>query len=217
MGTDITMIAEVRGNGKWEMVTEKVFKNPWYDPKSEYFKNQSKFTNVPFDIRNYNVFAMLANIRNENDINPISELKGFPEDLSKESKEHFFSSYGSYLTLKELLDYDWKQKCSSSGYVSQEEYARTLYKGKHPTSWCGDVMGGLTVKISEEEMRKIIEGKYPNDFNPRKAYYTKCTFPAETYAEKAGFFYKQTIPTLKKLIPENGTEEDVRIVFEFDC
>ena len=248
MGTDIHMAAEVRKNGKWTLVRDKVFKNSWYepDPSKQRDYNRNEFTNIPYDERNYNLFAMLADVRNGygfagcvtgQRINPISAPKGYPEDLSDELKrdidpdiyhsDEYRQCMGSedrpylsdehsasYLTLQELLDYDWDQGHKTIGYLTQSEYASSIYKGKHPESWCGGVGGGNVVKVSEQEMIDIIEGRYR--VNPDKEYYTQCVFPSRTYKEKAGSFYTDTIPALKKLIPEGGTPSDVRIVFDFD-
>ncbi len=245
MGTDIHMAAEVRKNGKWELVRAKVFKNDWYEPnpaKQNKF-NREKFTNIPYDDRNYNLFAMLADVRNGygfagcitgQHINPISAPKGYPEDLSDELRadverdiystdEYSWSDdrpylsndhSGSWLTLKELLDYNWEQVHKTIGYLSKSEYEESIYKGKHPEAWCGGIGGGNTVIVSEQEMIDIIEGRYP--VKSYQEYYTQCAFPGRTYKEKAGKFYTETIPALKKLIPEGGTAEDVRIVFDFD-
>ena len=245
MGTDIHMAAEVRENGKWRLVTECVF--PHYD----YFKSDTEKgkwelrisderTFRPYDDRNYDLFAMLADVRNGTGfagcitgehINPISEPKGYPEDmcdaLKSDIDEHLWDSKeygkrphlsnehsGSYLTLKELLEYDWQQTHRTIGFLSQKGYAESIYRGKRPETWCGDIGGGRVKKVSEEDMKRIIEGTYPVD--PEKEYYVQCVFPGQTYAEKAGEFYELTIPALKALIPEGGTEEDVRIVFDFD-
>ena len=247
MGTDIHMAAEVRKNGKWQLVTEGVF--PYY--KHKYDEKKNKWENVlseeksfrPYTDRNYDLFAMLANVRNGfgfagcvtgDHINPISGPKGYPEDMCDELKSdleehdddwwdseeygerpHLSNEHtGSYLTLKELLEYDWQQVHHSIGFLSQKEYAESIYRGEHPKSWCGGIGGGRVVKVSEEDMKRIIEGTYPVD--PEKEYYVQCVFPGQTYAEKAGEFYELTIPALKTLIPEGGTEEDVRIVFDFD-
>ena len=238
MGTDIHMAAEVRKNGKWQLVTECVF--PHYEYKYNKEKGEwdceisDRKTFDPYSDRNYDLFAMLADVRNDGDINPISEPKGYPEDMCDELKSDVglherdwqsWEEYGrrphlsdehssSYLTLKELLEYDWTQEHCSEGYVSQEEYASSIYRGEHPSSWCGGVSGKGIVHVSEEDMKKIIEGTYP--IKPDEKYYAFCTFPPRTYAEKAGEFYDLTIPTLKTLIPEGGTEEDVRLVFDFD-
>ena len=58
MGTDIHMACEVRRNGKWELVRDKVFKNHWYDPDSNYSWAQEQYTYIPYDDRCYNLFAI---------------------------------------------------------------------------------------------------------------------------------------------------------------
>ncbi len=248
MGTDIHMAAEVRKNGKWELVTDKVFKNPWYQPdvSKQHDWSKDEFTSIPYDGRNYNLFAMLADVRNGygfagcitgERLNPISEPKGYPEDMCQELQDdlnpavynqegyyddpayyerpHLSNEHtGSYLTLKELLDYDWNQGHQTIGVLSQGAYARSIYKGKYPESWCGGVGGADIVMVSEQEMINIIEGKVP--VSEDKQYYTRCVFPSRPYKDKAGSFYTETIPALQKLIPEGGTAEDVRIVFDFD-
>lgn len=65
--------------------------------------------------RNYLLFAILANVRNDYNIQPISQPKGLPEDVSPEVKNQSDEENGdahtrSWLTLKELLEYDWQQE-----------------------------------------------------------------------------------------------------------
>lgn len=64
MGTDINMIAEVRRNGVWELSTAKVFKNPLYDPASDEKWSMKKYMSRPDNGRNYDLFAILAGVRN---------------------------------------------------------------------------------------------------------------------------------------------------------
>lgn len=247
MGTDIHMAAEVRKNGKWRLVTECIFPHYNFNYNKEKGEWESKISDkktfCPYSNRNYDLFAMLANVRNGfgfagyvtgERINPISKPKGYPEDMCDELKSdlgthdsdwwdseeynkrpHLSNEHsGSYLTLKELLAYDWTQEHRSKGYLSQKEYESSIYRGKHPNSWSADVSGKGVVHVSEKNMRRIIKGIYPA--KPDERYYVFCTFPSESYAKKAGEFYDLTIPALKTLIPEGGTEEDVRIVFDFD-
>ncbi len=68
MGTDITMYAEKRVNGKWEKIGY-VFKNDWEDD----------YTDHPYEGKNYDLFAVLANVTNYNNFNPISKQKDFPK------------------------------------------------------------------------------------------------------------------------------------------
>lgn len=236
MGTDIHMACEVRHDGKWELVTDKVFKNSWYRPDSEYSWAQEEYTNVPYDSRNYNLFAILADVRNGRGFagvktgevfNPISTPKGYPADMCDELKGdidyyNFDGGAGilsnehsaSWLTLKELLDYDWNQMHRDCGYVHENQYRDFIMKGNHPESWSGGVGGSSVVHISEDEMVNLIQGRYPREDG--KQYYTSCYFKAETYKDASGGFYDDVIPVLQSLIPDGGTAEDVRLVFDFD-
>lgn len=217
MGTDIYMLAERRTKGKWHLVTGDVFMSP-YDKWAR--------TDIPYSERNYDTFAILADVRNGigfagcltgECFNPISEPKGLPVDADPKTLERLFpEGYAhSYLSLKELKEYDWNQRHKTHGCVSEEEYADTIAKGLHPTQWCSSVIGGDTEVISERDMKKLIKGKLERKEGVK--YYCECWFPAMTYADASGSFYYRTIPALEELIPEGGSEEDVRIIFNFDC
>lgn len=236
MGTDIHMACEVRRNGKWGLVTDRVFKNPWYRPDSESSWAKEEYTNVPYDCRNYNLFAILADVRNGRGFagcktgetfNPISTPKGYPEDMCDELKGDinyydyderagFLSNEhsASWLTLKELLDYDWNQIHRSYGCVHENQYRDFVMKGEHPECWSGGIGGSSMIHLSEDEMVDLIQGRYTREED--KQYYTECYFVPETYKDKAGGFYDDVIPVLQRLIPDGGTTEDVRLVFDFD-
>lgn len=242
MGIDIHMGVEVRRNGAWKLIKEEVFKNYWYDPNSnmEYFRNMKPFTNIPYSNRNYDLFAILADVRNGTGFagvktgepfNFISEPKGYPDDISKELRHDIEGEYNedgyddsiphlsnehsaSWLTLKELTDFDWTQIHRGYGCIDEKTYREYVMKDIHPNSYCGDVGGGGVIKINETEMVDLINGKYPRQSD--KKYYTYCYFSPETYKECAGGFYEDVIPVLVSLIPEGGADEDVRIVFDFD-
>ena len=225
MGTDINMIAEVRRNGVWELSTAKVFKNPYYDPASDKKLAIEEYMSKPDDSRNYNLFAILAGVRNGEGFagcrigerfNPISELKGYPDDMSKNNV--LFGDeygYGSWLTLRELHEYDWEQLHRKYGYVDETTYRDYIMKGEQPNSYSGDIWGRNIVKLTEPEMVDLINDEYPRDESKR--YYTACYFAPITYRECADWFYDETMEGLRRLIPDGGTEDDVRIVFEFDC
>lgn len=209
MGTDIRMYCEVRRNGKWKTNHKKIF--PLYDEMIE----------EPYAYCNYNLFAILADVRNGygfagcktgDAFNPIDEWKGLPEDVTKYTKEHLFSGgYGeSYYTLTELEQYDWQQHHKSYGLVEYDEYANTVAKGKMPSSWCGGVGGPNVEVISDSQFP--LKGKKKNT-----KYYVEGYLPSETYAEAVGSFYNTTMPLLHTLVPKDGTTDDVRIIFNFDC
>ena len=236
MGTDIHMACEVRRNGKWELVTDKVFKNSWYRLDSEYSWEQEEYTNVPYDNRCYNLFAILADVRNGSGFagckigeyfNPISTPKGYPEDMCDELKGDInYYDYdertgllsnehsASWLTLKELLEYDWNQMHRNYGYVSENAYRDFIMKGEHPDSWYGGISGRDIIHLSEEEMVDLIRGQYPREEG--KQYYTACYFKPLTYKDSSSGFYDDVIPVLQTLVPDGGTNEDVRLVFDFD-
>lgn len=109
MGCDIHSFAEKRNKetGKWEKVTNHFSLDDF--SKSYYKKDKGDH---PFDWRNYSMFAFLADVRNYDCCEPISEPKGLPKDVSDEVKnEHndwdCDAHSASFLTLKELTDFDY--------------------------------------------------------------------------------------------------------------
>lgn len=124
MGVDITSFAEVRTGGKWIKVEDKIF--PEYD----------RMSSEPFGHRSYTIFGFLADVRNYSASPVICPPRGLPNDseyLNSPSPYYGYeinpltgkpiplseretvgsNVYGwssSYLTLKELLDYDYDQQ-----------------------------------------------------------------------------------------------------------
>ncbi len=109
MGADIHCFAEVKKYGKWEINTE---------------------IDEPFGNRNYGVFGFLADVRNYCCIPRIAELKGLPNDseylnskgrwdktrrLEIENDVDYHSC--SYLTLKELIDFDYTKTFENLRYT----------------------------------------------------------------------------------------------------
>ena len=101
MSCDIYAFAEVKKNNKWEKIEDKIF--PTY---------QGEKTDEPFSVRSYSLFGFLANVRNYSCCPVIAKPKGLPEDseyLNSIGGENWVSDGGnaSYLTLKELLKFDY--------------------------------------------------------------------------------------------------------------
>lgn len=125
MGCDIHLYVEVKKNGKWKSADE------WKKDEDGYVSTVDPI----YRGRNYDLFAVLANVRNGygfagrptgEGFNPISHPKGTPKDVSDEvrSKIEDMDSDGhshSWLTVKELLDFDWAQK--TMAYGSSDTYA----------------------------------------------------------------------------------------------
>lgn len=124
MGCDIHTFAEVMMQGKWQKIEEDVF------PEYADIKTSS-----PFNWRSYSMFAFLAGVRNYDHCVPISDPKGLPEDseylnsyiMPYKDKEYspnsaipmktvlkniyqnpYYHSL-SYLTLEELLSFDYEK------------------------------------------------------------------------------------------------------------
>ena len=96
-------------------VLPAVFDNP-YHRVEDYVLNlddfNAPFTNQPFRQRNYVLFSLLADVRNDGSIDPFDEPRGVPDDVSSAGYT-FMHSYGvdghshTWYTLQELLDVDW--------------------------------------------------------------------------------------------------------------
>lgn len=153
MGCDIHMRAEVREASEWRPVGA-VFDSGWREDK----------TAEPWDGRNYDLFAILADVRNGHGFagiptgdgfNPIAEPRGIPEDAAPESRE-FLESYDvdghshSWHTLADLLAYDWEQVTRRCGVIPAEEYERRQKSGESPEAWSGGISGRGIVTFSEE-------------------------------------------------------------------
>ncbi|MFA5307303.1 MAG: hypothetical protein WC365_07690 [Candidatus Babeliales bacterium] len=89
MGDDIKGYLEIN-DGLWQTVEE-----------------------IPDD-RHYDLFGLLAGVRNYVNANSISEPKGVPDTMGKKTEmsieKYDMVGYGySYLTITEIDDYDWNQ------------------------------------------------------------------------------------------------------------
>ncbi len=219
MGCDIHLYVERREGGKW--VKCEGFVSDYYKEGDPYFGTK-EFSNTdePYGGRNYDLFAMLADVRNGygfagcdtgDGFKPIAAPRGLPKDVSlgvaakAEGWEGDGHSY-SWLTLAELQAYDFKgQKTKHRGVVSATEF-KEFERDGHPSSW-GAMVSGPGVKIhSPEEMRKLIseDGATDKDY---------CAIEwEESYYASAGNFVTKVMPQLA----ERGNPEDVRIVFWFD-
>lgn len=232
MGCDIHIYAEVYvGDGKW-VKQGAIFVNPYYDfakPETEF--NVPKI-DEPYCGRNYDLFAILADVRNGRGFagcvtgmgfTPIAMPKGLPIDVSDEIKK-MSDDYGqdghshSFFTVKELLEYDWSEKTEHFGVVNPLEFKEYQTYGR-PESYCGMVDGRNIRHVSNQMMANIIEGKTNEELatfemkidGEKITFYTTVKW-YEFYNESAERFVTHTIPALQEL----GHPDNVRIVFFFD-
>jgi hypothetical protein len=203
-------------SGEYLKTVKHPYELTWYAPQV--------FEGWLYDNRNYDVFAILADVRNGHGFagvetgegfNSISSGRGVPDDVSEDVEEKlgYDSHYHSvtYVTLRELVDYDWNQTTTHYGVVSESEFRVWQEKGK-PSSWSGGVSGGMVVHLTNEEMDALINGEYTREEG--KTYYTRVSWE-ETYAESASDFYPRCVEELKKLSDRTDLS-DVRIVMGFD-
>lgn len=159
MGCDIHLHVEKQNPlGEWEHVPDPEGAD-WADPRRWYHG------------RNYNLFAILADVRNGHGFagvrtgdgfNPIDNPRGLPDDVSadvrKMSDDWDTDGHShSWLTVGEVLAYDWDQTSRLTGLFVDTDNGRYAGGGKAAAiqdyadryhelppwvgEWCADVSG----------------------------------------------------------------------------
>ncbi len=199
MGTDIACYAEVRDGGAWRLA-EPLAPNPeWHE---DFPEEAPRMAPQPlFTTRNYDLFAILADVRNpmraEAPFAVIAEPRGFPEDAAAELQAYFDSEGddaqdAGWLLVREIVDFDWTQTIQRRGMVDKR--AAHLFPpgqvGFPAEAW----PAGLPMAVSELK-RGGVEVAW-----------------RETYREAIGSaFFEATLPKLASY----GPADAVRIVFWF--
>lgn len=228
MGCDIHFFVERRVDGKWKTADE--WQRGKYDATRIVPRGDGYYGN-----RNYDLFAILANVRNGRGFAgiktgegfvPMSEPRGIPDDACPEYRA-YAESWGddghshSYLTVAEIMAYDWTQATKKQGWVTRKQYARYKINGA-PDSWSGGVMGGSVKHVSNEEMEALDVDINTGKYNPLAQFYASDdAFITSIYTsvswgipyyEAGAEFLGCTLPRLWRL----GAPDDVRCVFFFD-
>ncbi len=134
MGCDIHLYVEMRNkeSKKWESLDHTKY--------DKYFDEYG--VDHVYDDRDYKVFSILANVRNYDNIEPISDPRGVPFDTCELIRKEYDAYYeydmhsASYVTLKELNDYKQSHsKIKNYGMITPKQY-EDLQNGILPTSWC---------------------------------------------------------------------------------
>lgn len=223
MGCDIHIYAEVLKDGHWQKVG-KVFDDPYHrqdqpvgEPDEDGYVINDPKTDEPYEGRNYHLFALLANVRNNGGVTSISEPRGLPADVSDEvkAKRDDWGEDGhshSWFSLTELESFDWKGgEHFYSGWVTPHEYLNWKKTGR-PKSWCASVGGGGVKHVSNDKLDLLIASEQVStDAGPFADTYTRVSW-IETSAGSAGEQWFETMKNLKKL----GPPDKVRVVFWFD-
>lgn len=121
MGCDMSLMVEKKVDGRWIKYEQGGF------------NGSGRNANTPFDWRCYAIFSFLADVRQRDDITPISSPKGLPNDseyLNEDLSNPYSLDYGyistgtcytkgdeiekdidhhsfSFLTIRELMDFDY--------------------------------------------------------------------------------------------------------------
>jgi len=163
MGCDIHLYVEKRDeNGKW------VSADTWTpdDWAAKEGKDQFvvSFENRFYVDRNYDLFAILADVRNGygfagidtgDGFIPIADPRGLPFDvtLAVHAEGDAWDCDGhshSYFTVAELKAYNWNQTTKHRGVVDPWNFELWRRNGK-PNTWSGDVSGQLVIKVTNDE------------------------------------------------------------------
>jgi len=204
MGTNIAIFTENRRGGKWRPADPLVKSKLYVGEEPVVHRKQ------PYSGRNYELFAILAGVRNRYDIKPIALPKGLPQDLSREIRQEANKwlrdeRICSYLTLAELQAYDWHgQTFLRHVSLGADEYEQYMRTGRAET-W--NVYGGLKGMITNMEMFELVRSGQAGRER------TTVSWP-EHYAEPAKDFIEAVLPKLEALA--KGDADSVRIVFSFD-
>jgi hypothetical protein len=91
-----------------------------------------------------------------------------PRELSNAELAEELFIFGEHsqgwITLAELLDYDWDYEVTHYGVVGAQEFRRCYESGfeLEPRSWCGDISGANVVKLDANEANRLIRaGEFP--------------------------------------------------------
>lgn len=218
MGCDIHFYVECKEGEQWFSADEWT-PNKYYEMYRESERPMTvEYERRMYTERNYDLFAILANVRNGRGFagiktgegfKPIALPRGLPADVSPEVRGES-DGWGedghshSWLTVQELLDYDWDQSTTHTGVVDAANYLVWRHEGK-PRAWAGDVAGTRVKHVSAEEIERAIS------FGHSEGLYTRVEW-SEPYRRSVGRFLEETLPKLQAIGPADHT----RIVFWFD-
>ena len=226
MGTDIHPVVQVRTPSGWRTVqTRNEFErpNPWMIGGCRPLAPGEVDMPKALRARVYDVFAILADVRNgrgcagikTGDGWPsIAPARGIPDDAGLSENDSDLGDHSfSWVTLRELLDFDWcgirTTQCGVLSAAQYDEWATRYGDGgwearRAPSEYSGAISGPDVITVLEAE---YVEGAIPA---PMRVYIL-ASWPARAI-EACSDFYECALPWLTAL----GAPDDVRLVFGFD-
>lgn len=143
MGCDIHIFTErkrhIRDEEKWINMDYWQY-NPYYDSEDPDGEREMDVKHF-YRGRDYDLFSVLANVRNYSDNQFIMEDRGLPDDICPITKKEADRWEGDghshgYYTLKEMMDYQKENPTiKRSGFVSKEAAEKLDTTGETPNSW----------------------------------------------------------------------------------
>jgi len=228
MGCDIHAYVEIREDGKWTHYDwRSKYEEGQYENGSTKYDWKAMFNDPLYIGRNYNLFAVLANVRNGHGFAgiqtgegfiPIDMPRGLPDDVTAKVQSESIG-WGvdghshSWFTVKELLNYDYNNQVTRQyGTVTLNEYKHFRKHGK-PESWSASISGGRVTHVSNAEMETLIDSGVECDImDPGGILYVTKVYWNESCGDAIGPQWFETLEALKEL----RSPEDVRLVFWFD-
>jgi len=234
MGCDIHPAIEYRTNtpegvSAWIAVTVP---NPYFGKYEDEPETRSAL-----DIdRDYDLFAILGNVRNGRGFAgcdmgdgfiPMSDGRGVPEDISDEARSALSDEHSAtWVTLSEILAYDWTRTTKSRGWINGEEFASWQGRKAEPRNYCGGISGTGIDHVSQVEMQRNFDEavKDKRGLEYREAVEVFNTRYARTYSHvewETGYpkaatqLWTRILPTMLKLGTLHG-HDNVRLVMDFD-
>jgi hypothetical protein len=236
---------------KWKAVTRDIFTNPYYWPTQEIkpfgkYPSNVPYTHQPYRGRNYELFSLLADVRNHNPLAnvfdtsmryasresllPIAMPRGIPEDPSKEWAKYADDGdlhSHSFFTLTELLkaveDGAFEQNFQNSGYVDVAAYRALKKNGTKPQGWSMWASNGISEEAylalspaDQEAFTGTVSTTWPDDTVGSFDWFLTHTIPELTLL--APFAEPLDHEALRAGKPDTRARltDNVRFVFAFD-
>lgn len=141
MGTDIFMFAERRSR-----TPEELARGPWTCVRPPHSEDD-----WDWDLnRNYNLFAILAGVMGRDEITPIAPMRGCPPDATAEALEYGMPH--SYLTLRELIEFDWGRSARRTETLHSIPCAKMLLLASNAS--LADEVPANKIRLSGNRMRR---------------------------------------------------------------
>ncbi|MEM7005625.1 MAG: hypothetical protein AAF498_07075 [Pseudomonadota bacterium] len=238
MGLDISFFVEVRRNGRWESADKWTATEEWEIEEGAPSLSVA-FEDSFYNARDYEMFSILANERQSpglvgkrdgGTLQCVSRPKGFPLDASSNLKawidvfqtdiRGWNVTSPSWLSLDELVNFDWEKHVSLHYQMQGEDYLKMLNNESY-----GKIRGHWGGAMSEVRARQKLSSKFkttPEEAAARirsgRVIAPKWVLKRSmniietvTYGDIAYWFKKDVMERMSQL----GEQENVRCVFYF--